>query len=50
MLERDRFDEVGSVKNYVEQLQNEHTEFQEFRVFTISEGQKMVVVSTGTSN
>ncbi|WP_061809421.1 hypothetical protein [Rossellomorea vietnamensis] len=40
VLEKDRFDEVGSVKNYVEQLQNEHTEFQEFRVFTISEVRK----------
>ncbi|KMM37948.1 hypothetical protein [Guptibacillus hwajinpoensis] len=50
VLEKDRLAEVGSVKSYVEQLQNEHTDFQGFRVLTISEGKKMVVVSTGTSN
>ncbi|WP_373893211.1 hypothetical protein [Virgibacillus sp. CBA3643] len=50
VLEKDRLNEVGSVKNYVEQLQNNHTEFRGYRVFTISEGKKMVVVSSGTSN
>lgn len=50
VLEKDRLSETGSVKDYVEQLQNDQTDFRGFRVFTISEGKKMVVVSTGTSN
>lgn len=50
MLEKNRLDGVGSVKNYVEQLQNNHTDSQGYRVFTISEGKKMVVVSSGTGN
>lgn len=50
VLEKDRLEEVGSVKNYVKELQNEYTDFRGFRVFTISEGKKMVVVSTGTSD
>lgn len=50
VLEKDRLDEVESVKNYVEQLQNDYTDFRGFKVFTISEGKKMVVVSSGTSN
>lgn len=50
VLEKERLDEVESVKNYVEQLQNDNTDFRGFKVFTISEGKKMVVVSSGTSN
>ncbi|MGD6873713.1 hypothetical protein ACQCU1_16160 [Sutcliffiella horikoshii] len=50
VLEKDRLDEVASVKNYVEQLQNDNTDFRGYKVFTISEGKKMVVVSSGTSN
>lgn len=50
VLEKDRLEEVESVKNYVGQLQNDYTDFRGFKVFTISEGKKMVVVSSGTSN
>jgi|SRR5690625_105579 len=50
VLEKDRLNEVGSIENYVEQLQSNHTGFRGYRVFTISEGKKMVVVSSGTSN
>lgn len=50
VLEKDRLSEVGSVENYVEQLQNNHTDFQGYRVFTISEGKKLVVVSSGAND
>lgn len=50
VLEKDRLGEVGTVKNYVEQLQEDDTDFQGYRVFTISEGKKMVVVSSGSSD
>ncbi|WP_416150065.1 hypothetical protein ACM26V_03430 [Salipaludibacillus sp. HK11] len=50
VLEKDRLSEVGGVANYVEQLQNNQSDFRGFRVFTISEGKKMVVVSTGSSD
>jgi len=50
VLEKDRLGEVNSVENYVEHLQNDSTGFRGYRVFTISEGKKMVVVSSGTSD
>ncbi|MCA1054335.1 hypothetical protein LCM10_04990 [Rossellomorea aquimaris] len=48
VLEKDRLSEVSSVKNYVEQLQTNEADLRGYRVFTISEGSKMVVVSSGS--
>ncbi|MBU8907470.1 hypothetical protein KH400_12710 [Desertibacillus haloalkaliphilus] len=50
VLEKERLGEVGSIENYVWQLQNNKSEFRGYRIFTISEGKKMVVVSTGSSD
>ncbi|WP_062047358.1 hypothetical protein [Bacillus sp. JCM 19034] len=50
VLEKERLGEVGSIENYVWQLQNKKTKFRGYRVFTISEGKKMVVVSTGSTD
>ena len=57
VLEKDRLVESGGIEDYVAQLQNEQpdyrpelTEFRGYNVFTVSEGMKMVVVSTGLSD
>ncbi|MFN7253255.1 MAG: hypothetical protein ACK4M9_21145 [Anaerobacillus sp.] len=50
VLEKDRLNEVGDVASYVGELQTNQTDFRGYRIFTISEGKKMVVVSSGTSN
>ena len=57
VLEKDRLVESGGIEDYVAQLQNEQpdyrpelTEVRGYNVFTVSEGMKMVVVSTGLSD
>ncbi|WLR42292.1 hypothetical protein LC087_16445 [Bacillus carboniphilus] len=50
VLEKDRIDEDSNVGNYVVQLQNNETDFRGYKVFTISEGRKMVVISSGSSD
>ncbi|UOE93906.1 hypothetical protein [Alkalihalobacillus sp. LMS39] len=50
VLEKERVGEVGEVASYVNHLQLSLPDFRGYSVFTISEGKKMVVVSTGTPN
>jgi hypothetical protein len=50
ILEKDRLSELGNVEDYVGQLEGNQSEFRGYRVFTISEGKKMVVVSSGSSD
>ncbi|MGM8215120.1 hypothetical protein ACLIA0_06020 [Bacillaceae bacterium W0354] len=50
VLEKNRLSETGEVKSYVEQLQTAHSDVRGYKVFTIAEGKKMVVVSSGTSD
>lgn len=50
VLEKDRLTEAGDVESYVEQLQNNQTDFRGYKVFTISEGAKMIVVSSGSTD
>ncbi|MFD2923135.1 hypothetical protein ACFS6F_05145, partial [Halobacillus naozhouensis] len=49
VLEKSRLGEVGEIETYVTKLQN-NSDTRGFKVFTISEGKKMVVVSSGNEN
>lgn len=48
VLEKNRLDEVPEVESFVTSLQD-NPDKRGFKVFTISEGRKMVVVSTGNA-
>ena len=48
VLEKNRLDEVPEIEDYVTSLQVTPDE-RGFKVFTIAEGRKMVVVSTGNA-
>jgi hypothetical protein len=49
VLEKDRLGEDPDIEHYVDELQSDYPDFKGYKVFTISEGSKMVVVSTGSS-
>ncbi|MFD2922716.1 hypothetical protein ACFS6F_03035, partial [Halobacillus naozhouensis] len=49
VLEKSRLGEVDEIETYVTKLQN-NSDTRGFKVFTISEGKKMVVVSSGNEN
>lgn len=46
VLEKDRLNENAEIENFVTSLQD-NSDKRGFKIFTISEGRKMVVVSTG---
>ncbi|WLD93421.1 hypothetical protein [Alkalihalobacillus sp. AL-G] len=47
VLEKSRINELSDIQNYVNQLQNDKSEYKGYKVFTISEGKKAVVISSG---
>lgn len=49
-LEKERAGEIKEVQAYVESLQEKTPDAKGYRVFTISEGKKMIVLSSGDEN
>ncbi|WP_163527223.1 hypothetical protein [Halobacillus ihumii] len=49
VLEKSRLDEVGEIETYVTKLQN-NPDTRGFKVFTIAEDKKMVVISSGNKD
>jgi ABC-type microcin C transport system duplicated ATPase subunit YejF len=49
VLEKDRIGEDTDIERYADKLQSDYPDFRGYKVFTISEGSKMIVVSTGSS-
>ncbi|MDA1675582.1 hypothetical protein [Bacillus cereus group sp. TH152-1LC] len=50
VLEKDRIAEASDVESYAKRLQNDKVDFRGYKVLTISEGKKMIVVSTGSTD
>lgn len=47
VIEKSRISELPDVQNYVDKLQNNQTDYKGYKIFTISEGKKVVVISSG---